>query len=534
MFRPTILLLTLLMLGAPLACDDGDDIRANEEIVTGGTVPDDWDGPVTKILEDNIHAIKQNSSLVFNETTYDYSHTYGYTRLFNHLNASGYPHDRITGGTLTPKILGRYDVLFINLVSDTRPEFSEEEIEAILDFVYAGGGLFVVADHTNVYEHAQRVNPILNEVGINVRYECALDTGDHVVEGRAWILMDDIADHPVTADVTEIAFLTGGTMDGPQSMANISAEGWGDHWNPDNEEKPVGKYGNWVYDEDEDMGPLSVSQAVEYGAGRVYVIGDQNTLGNPYLYFMDNSTMAFNAVEWLAHRENDVPRVKDRRPAGFHLRVDTRADRLSMSQTFSADDHFTFFVNLSRYSEVIAHATRWPLRYTPDLFMVVDPVDSVLAPDLAEADRVLTEGGQVMLIVDATKVRLASSDFLSHFVPDPGLETSDGSAIAILGAAEAATLSEVTVTLPHRDRTEIYPTCPALTCPGHALITGTGAGGSCDLVCEYAVGNGRLILAFTGAFFYQPALGGVHTPPAGTAKLYYELQMELLSEAIAW
>ncbi len=531
MFRPLALVLGLFLL-TTTACDD-EDIRAHEEIVTGGTVPETWDGTVTRILEDNIHAIKQNSSLVFDETTFAYSKTYGYTRLFDHLNASGYTHDRITGGALTADLLSRYDILFINLVSDTRPEFSEEEITAILDFVYAGGGLFVVADHTNVYEHAQRVNPFLNPMGINVRYESAVDVGEHAMVGKVWIRIDDMADHPVTADVTEISFLTGGTLDGPGGVAFISEEGWGDFWNPDNEEKPVGKYGNILYDEGEDMGPLSVSQAVEYGAGRVFVVADQNTLGNPYLHFLDNGTLAFNAVEWLARRENDDPPVRLRREAGFHLRIDSLSNDCSVSKSYSPD-HFTFYFNLSRNREMVPYATRGPLPATPDAFMVLDPKVDVAPQDLNEAHRVLDEGGQVILIVDATAFTSHAATFLGEFIPDAGLEDADGNPF-VPGLEDVPPFVENgSVALPLRGGTRLLPQCPALTCPGHTLLSATSDQGTCDLLCAYPAGNGRFLLALTGAYFRQAAMGSVHEEPEGLQRAYYELQMELVEQLLAW
>ncbi|PKL05900.1 MAG: hypothetical protein CVV53_07110, partial [Spirochaetae bacterium HGW-Spirochaetae-9] len=60
-----------------------------------------YDGPITRVLEDNIHSTKQNSSLILSEASYLYSNTFGYTRFMAHCNANGYPHDRITGGYLT-------------------------------------------------------------------------------------------------------------------------------------------------------------------------------------------------------------------------------------------------------------------------------------------------------------------------------------------------------------------------------------------------------------------------------------------------
>jgi len=525
-----ITILTALFLSS---CDD-EDVRANQEIVVGGTIPDDYDGPVTRVLEDNIHSTKQNSSLILSEASFRYSDTFGYTRFLLHCNANGYSHDRITGGYLTPEVLADYDVLLINLVHDTRPDFTEAERQAILDFVHGGGGLFVVADHTNVYRHAERLNRFLMEMGVEIRYESAVDEGVHSVEGKAWVLVSDFADHPVTDGVTEISFLTGGTMNGDGGMAFISEQGWGDFWNPDNEEKPVGMYGNWAKDPDEDYGPLAVSEAVEYGAGRVFVIGDQNIFGNPYLYFIDNHKLAFNAMEWIARRDTEPVRLRLRRPKGFHIRIDTRADRFSMSQVFEGTDHFTFLINLSRHAEVIAHATRAPLDYLPDVFLVADPLDTVDASSLAEADAVLDAGGTVVLIQDPERANAATVAFLQHFVPEPGLQTSTGAPWSYADDLPTEELTNVRVTLPLRSQTHTYPSCPALTCPGHAILSGSVDGSSCDLFCEYAAGNGRFLLMPAGAWFNQAHLGAFLVAPEGAQVHHVDAQMEFVQMLVEW
>lgn len=491
-------------------------------------MPEGWNGPVTRILEDNIHSTKQNSTLLLTEKDFDYSHTYGFSRLFRHANLNGYPHDRITGGTLTPEILGNYDILFINLVHDSRPDFTEAERTAILDFVASGGGLFVIADHTNVYEHAQRLNPILEPAGIRIRYETAIDKGSHSVQGAGWILIDDFVEHPVTRDVKEIMFLTGGTMDADSPLAFNSEDGFGDHWNPDNPDKPVGKYGNWVQDEDEDSGPLPLSAAAEYGEGRIFVIGDQNLFGNTVLYFLNNSTIAFNAIEWLGKRENDVPGLRNVKPDGFNIHLDAQADAFTMVQSWDTDDHLSFYFNLSRQNNVRAHSTRSPLPWTPDAFLLVDPVNPVEPPMLAEADDVIASGGQVLLVQDATGITTAAVDFFQHFVPEAGLTTSDGSPFSFQVGAVVDFILNAEIALPLRGSTHTLPWCPAVKCPGHALLTANSPEGSCDLLCAWETDQGTFLLSMAGGFFYQPLMGSVHTKPAGESSIYYEFEMEII------
>ena len=96
-------------------------------------------------------------------------------RLFSHLGAHGYDWDTVRTGPLTLSLLSDYKVLFINLVHDGCPPFSPPESHAIAQFVQAGGGLLVLADHTNVYGHAATMNPVLSPFGIQIAYTAALE-----------------------------------------------------------------------------------------------------------------------------------------------------------------------------------------------------------------------------------------------------------------------------------------------------------------------------------------------------------------------
>ena len=140
-------------------------------------------------------------------------------------------------------------MLFINLLDDRRPAFSSDEIEAVTEWVRDGGGLFVIADHTNVYRHAQRLNPLLEPMGIEVLYHTAADYPPaYSVAGLAWVMAFDMTEHPTTRGVEMVSMQTGGAFDTDYGVTRTSEESFADLWNPD---ETSGYYGNWTHDGDE-------------------------------------------------------------------------------------------------------------------------------------------------------------------------------------------------------------------------------------------------------------------------------------------
>lgn len=545
------LFIALLTLNGCNCNNDDNSIK----IVSGGTVPEGYNGTITRILEDNVHSTKQNSTIILRENNFQYSQTYGYSRLFSFLNNNGYKHDRLVNGKLTSEILKNYDILFLNLMDNDKPEFKQNEIDAVTSFIQNGGGLFVIADHTNVYKHAEMTNPLLAPYGITIRYEIAADTGIHSVSGIGWILVNNHSDHKVNSGITEYSLQTGGTIDGPGGLGYISTDGWGDFWDPNMAD---GYYGNWSFDDcdpistdseqyfcdlkgsSEVRGPLSVSQAVEYHSGRVFVFGDQNSFGDAFLYFADNNILAINAFEWLAKRDNETPPLRNRKPQGLNIRIDTRADNFNMASGGAScrDDnpdcdltdngYFSFYVNLHRNEKITAHATRNKLAFTPDAFLVAEPKTGITTESYDELDDVIAQKGQIILIV-SDDLSAYSKAVISHIGVDLNLTNSENTAIDIQNDT-LLSLSNVTTTQALHNKSEVsLESCVAVKCPDNAVLSAIDENDkTCDLICSYNVGEAKFLLLFTGKHFRRSALRWVHTTPKGTAYNNFLLQMHFM------
>lgn len=512
------------------------------------------DGPW--ILADHYHARKQNhEDYVLTKTDFNYQGVFGFRRVFDHLEKGGYNWSSIRTMPLSPERLEGYDVLFINLVSSDRPDFSAEEIDAIIDFVDGGGGLFVIVDHTNVYQHAQRVNPFLEPMGISVHYSIAVDyPPEYSVAGLGWIMVWDFTDHYVGTDLEMISLQTGGSMeteDQSGAVALTSDESFADYWNP---EDTGGYYGNWEFDGDEEvepLGPLEVVSAVEYGEGRVVVVGDQNIFGDAWTHFGDNFELAMNAFEWTAKQEDvaEVP-LRDIKPKGTLIGQDQRHSEYSGGKP-SRNNFWVFYVNNNRDPEITA---RGSIRFEneEDVLFLMSPSVEFTERDVADVRRYLESGKKVVVTFEPNSASPAVIGLLRELAPE--FSVTDGVNELRVTDEEPATLAAEKIVgemLPvtselldvdglsvgiydgdpseAEDPSEFPPYLWNVTSSwGEPFLQASADGDTIDLARYAEVDGGELIVFVQDGFFRNRSMGEYLRSPRDYNEDNNELQYRLL------
>lgn len=123
-----------------------------------------------------------------NTKTLDISSQYSYSIIKECLNA------RIIADLTN---LDKYSCLWI--ITPTKP-FEIAEIEKIRAWVYNGGHLVVVSDHTDLFGHAEVLNELLRSFSIQVGKDC--------------VISDDFSDVPFYSIVGKLPGLTGNTIRG--------------------------------------------------------------------------------------------------------------------------------------------------------------------------------------------------------------------------------------------------------------------------------------------------------------------------------
>ena len=504
------------------------------------------------ILVDLYHSRKQNpEDYRLSKGDYDYQGAFGYHRAFAHLESNGYKWTSIRTMTLSDERLEGFDVLFVNLVDDHRPDFSVEERDNIRRFVEEGGGLFVVGDHTNVYGHAERINRLLEPMGIEVTYHTAADHPPQFsVAGLAWVMVFDFADHFVTDGVEMFSMQTGGVLQTDHGVAFTSQDSFGDLWDPS---EPTGHYGNWTFDGDrldEPLGPLPVVAARTYGDGRVVVVGDQNAFGDAWLHFGHNFELMMNAVQWLAGRDH-APPLRRTRPAGLNIGLDLIHDEFAVGRK-GGRGYYNFFVNLNRDHQVTASG-RMGIVDDDEVLVLLEPDIAFDTAAIEQIRQFLADRKTVIVSFRADRIPAATVGLLRRLAPHFSLSAEGAqypfqtTAEADLGAlhipriegqfglvSEQVNVNGLRVSdlagIEENGQQRLSPYLLAVSSEwGNPFVTAQQGGHTVDIARRKSVAGGELIVFVQDGFWRNRVLGdGETTPPTKWSDDAVEFEYRLL------
>jgi hypothetical protein len=216
-------------------------------------------------------------------------------------------------------VLKGYDILVIsnalgaprmNAPEASNPAFTDEECDAVRDWVKAGGALLLIADHAPM----GAANQIMGQrFGIDMSKSFTLDQMNYEVELKSPSFIvytresGRLADHPVTRGrndaerVNKIITFTGQSLKGPaDSVAFLKLADSAQDRMPGPDSQPVSAAGR------------SQGIALKPGKGRVIVLGEAAMLsaqlitGPNQMKFgmnrpgIDNRQLALNIVHWLS------------------------------------------------------------------------------------------------------------------------------------------------------------------------------------------------------------------------------------------
>jgi hypothetical protein len=503
------------------------------------------------ILVDLYHTRKQNhEDYRLSKGDYAYQGAFGFYRGFEHLHNNGYKSVSIRTKPLSAERLEGFDVLFINLVDDNRPDFSEEERQNIRQWVRDGGGLFVIGDHTNVYRNADRLNPLLAPMGIEVGMHTITDKSpDYSVAGIAWIMVFDFDRHYLMRDVEMISLQTGAPIFGDYGVARTSAGGFADFWD---EADTTGYYGNWRHDGDDEIEPrgkLPVVQARQYGNGRVVVAGDQNMFGDAWLHYGNNFELFTNTFQWLADKEETAP-LRAAPRAGFNIGLDMSHNNFQVGRN-SRDGYYVFYVNLNRDHDITANA-RMDIGQYDDALMLMDPSVNFDEDAIERVRGYFDHGKTVVLSFEADDISAVSVELLEQIAPEFSVTVDQTTYRATEGAdsfedlevrrlqgefaleSEALSVADLSLSslgrVGENDDEGLSPYLLEITSEwGDPFIMTRHGGDVVDIARHKAIGEGELIVFVQDGFWRNRTLGTSETtPPTQQNAHAVELQYRLL------
>ncbi len=252
-----------------------------------------------RVLFDEFHGSKwAKASRPLDKEWYGRQSTYNYASLYALLNRYFFV-DLNSTSHYSKALLQNYDILIIKTVD--RP-FTPDEIDAIEAFVFEGGGLWLIGDHTDILGMATYTNPLSERFGIRFNRDAVNRLHD-----RQFMTYrpPSLFRHPLFAHVNEISLMTSCSLTVPWNEENamLGTNVFSDHI----DYSAPSFFGNVTPDLNEDFGIISTAAAVRHGKGRVVAFADSTILSSFALAYGDRPEFVLGTMGYLNHRNSDNP-----------------------------------------------------------------------------------------------------------------------------------------------------------------------------------------------------------------------------------
>ncbi|MDZ7289804.1 MAG: GldG family protein [candidate division KSB1 bacterium] len=246
-----------------------------------------------RVLIDEKHSNWEWTTEEFDTKWYGQKSTYNYFSLFEYLR---YFYDvEQSHAKLADTLLNKCDVLILK--TPTEP-FAKSEIDAIVNFVRQGGGLFLIGDHTNVFGITTNLNPLAQRFGLKFRYDFQSDISSELSVYRRPVILP----HPVVQYMPAFMFASGCMLEAPLTAENVIIGYAQRSLYLDYAEKnffPRDK----VNEETMEFGLFLQAAGARFGRGRVLGFTDSTVWSNFYMHIPGKPELLLGCIEWL-NRQN--------------------------------------------------------------------------------------------------------------------------------------------------------------------------------------------------------------------------------------
>jgi len=183
-------------------------------------------------------------------------------------------------GEIVTEIPDPLDPDQVLVITNMDEPLGEEEFNRVWSFVRAGGGLWVLGDHTFVKNGRNHVNDLLAPTHIRLNHDSAQFhpqgwfNSYRIRQGTAFSSLRGSAEN-------RLSILVGSSLalQPPARPLVMGRFGYGD-WGPEEEDEERGWLGDFEYQTSERLGDLVLVAGEQVGSGKVLVFGDTTSFFN--------------------------------------------------------------------------------------------------------------------------------------------------------------------------------------------------------------------------------------------------------------
>jgi len=242
-----------------------------------------------RVVMDEAHSDWEWSTQVYDTEWYGEKSGYNYYCLYQYLDLF-YDVER-NSGPLTDESLSECDVL---IMKPPTKALTAEEVDSIVRFVFAGGGLFLIGDHTNVFGSSTNINPLAREFGLRFNHDA---TYELTKGGLSEYEPPAAFPHPIVQALPVFLFATSCSLTvSPGADAVITGYGLkalDADYSQDNFFPAVANASDMRF------GLMLQGAAVRHGRGRVAAFTDSTVFSNFWMFMPGKPELALSYVEWL-------------------------------------------------------------------------------------------------------------------------------------------------------------------------------------------------------------------------------------------
>ena len=242
-----------------------------------------------RVIMDEGHSNWEWSTRAYDTTWYGQKSGYNYNCFYRYLDL--FYDMKHNNGPITDQLLSNCDVLILKPL--TKP-LTAQEIDAIVRFVSAGGGLFLIGDHTNVFGSSTYVNALAQKFGLRFNDDATYE----LTQGRLSEYQPPPAfPHPIVQHLPDFLFATSCSLTvSPRADAVITGYGLKalpadysqQNFFPSVTDAPDMRFGLMLQ-----------GVAVRYGRGRVAAFTDSTVFSNFWMFMPGKPELALSYVDWL-------------------------------------------------------------------------------------------------------------------------------------------------------------------------------------------------------------------------------------------
>lgn len=258
-------------------------------IVCAATFADPGAEKQGRVVVDEGHSDWEWSDEPLGTEKYGLRSTYSFTSMFEHL-AKIWRVDR-TREELTTESLSNVDVLVLKM--PTSP-YSDAEVEAVVAFVEAGGGLWLIGDHTDVFGSSTYLNAVSERFGMRFCFDYVFDLG---TGGLDIYRRPSVAPHPVVRHVPPFMFATGCSLSTSlgcdSAMTGVRLGSLRGDYSQKNFFPVPGPRESLRF------GSFCQMASRVYGRGRVLAFSDSTSFSSFFFFIPGKVELALGSIDWL-------------------------------------------------------------------------------------------------------------------------------------------------------------------------------------------------------------------------------------------